>query len=120
MRSRTKGPLTVATAAVLLLGLSACDIGQSFADDCWVNREALDDANRFRLGLKARNVAPDDGGWAVADARIARARTELQACEDGARGTGRPHVADLGGGHDAAGGGHEGAGGSHGSGGHGA
>ena len=118
MRSRTRRPVALAGAALLGLALGACNAGRNVADDCWINRGALDSANRFRLGLKARNVAPDDGAWATADARIRRASQELRACEDGARGTGRPDVAELSSGHEPAGGGH--GSGGHGSGGHGA
>ena len=106
MRSRKQCPLALAGAALLGLGLGACNTGRNVADDCWIDRSALESANRFRLGLTSRNVAPEDGAWASADARIARARKELRGCEDGARGSGRPDVAELGGGHPPAGGGH--------------
>ena len=106
MRSRSPRRLALVGAALLGFGLGACNVGRNVADDCWIDRGALESANRFRLGLKARNVSPDDGVWASADARIARASKELRACEDGARGSGRPDVADLSSGHAPAGGGH--------------
>jgi hypothetical protein len=114
MRFRKHHPLAVAGAALLTLGLGACNIGRNVADDCWIDRSALESANRFRLGLKARNVAPDDGAWAIADARVAGARKDLRACEDGAPGSGRPRVEDLSSGHAGAGGGHGSATGGHG------
>jgi hypothetical protein len=114
MRSRKQLPLALAGAALLGLGLAACNAGRNVADDCWIDRSALESANRFRLGLTARNVAPDDGAWASADARVTRASQELRACEDGARGSGRPDVADLGGGHPPEAGGHAPTGGGHG------
>ncbi len=106
----------LALAGVVLQGLAlaACNVERNVADDCWINRGALESANRFRLGLKARNVAPEDGAWKSADARIALARKELRACEDGARGSGRPDVAELSGGHAPAGGGHAAAAADHG------
>ena len=106
MRFRKRRPFALAGAALLTLALGACNAGRNVADDCWITRGELDSANRFRLGLKARNVAPDDGAWARADARVTRASQDLLACEDGAPGSGRPNVADLSGGHAPAGGGH--------------
>ena len=103
---RSTKQLALAGAVLQGLALAACNVGRNVADDCWIDRGALESANRFRLGLKARNVAPEDGAWKSADARIALARKELRACEDGARGSGRPDVAELSGGHASAGGGH--------------
>ena len=114
MRSRKHSLLALAGAALLGLGLGACNVERNVSDDCWVDRTGLESANRFRLGLTARNVPPDDGAWASADSRIARARKQLQACEDGAPGSGRPDVADLSSGHPPAGGGHGSAAGDHG------
>jgi hypothetical protein len=99
---------------LLGLGLAGCNVERNVADDCWIDRGALKSANDFRLGLKARNLAPEDGAWASADARITRARNELRACEDGASGSGRPDVADLSSGHAPAAGGHSAPGGDHG------
>jgi hypothetical protein len=107
MRSRKHLPLALAGAALLGFGLAACNLERSVADDCWIDRAALESANRFRLGLLARNAAPDTGAWASADAGITLARKELRACEDGARGSGRPAVADLSSGHAPAAGGHD-------------
>jgi phytoene/squalene synthetase len=114
MRSRKPLAPALALAALLGLGLAACNIERNVADDCWIDRSALESANRFRLGLKARNVAPEDGAWASVHARITRARHDLRACEDGAPGSGRPDVADLGGGHPPSSGGHAPTGGGHG------
>ena len=114
MRSRKQCPLALAGAALLGLGLAACNIERNVADDCWIDRSALESANRFRLALTARNVPLDDGAWVDAETRITRARKELQACEDGAPGVGRPDVADLSSGHPPAGGGHGSAAGDHG------
>ena len=103
MRSRKQSRFALAGAALLL---GACNIERSVADDCWIDRGALESANRFRLGLSARNVPSDDGAWAYAETRIARARKGLRACEDGASGSGRPDVADLSHGHSPGGGSH--------------
>jgi len=111
---RSTKQLALAGAALLGLGLAACNVERNVADDCWIDRGALESANRFRLGLKARNVAPEDGAWKSADARIALASKELRACEDGAPGSGRPDVADLSGGHAPAGGAHAPTAGDHG------
>ena len=114
MRSRKHSPLAVTGVALLGLGLGACNVGRNVADDCWINRSALESANRFRIGLTARNLPGDDPAWAAADARITRASQELRACEDGARGNGRPDVAELSDGHAPAAGGHGPAAGGHG------
>ncbi len=111
MRFRKHLPLALAGAALFGLGFAGCNIGRNIADDCWIDSGALKSANDFRLGLKARNVAPENGAWASADARIARARKELRACEDGASGSGRPDVSDLSSGHAPAAGGHSAPGG---------
>jgi hypothetical protein len=103
---RSNHRLLLAGTALLALGLAACNAERNVSDDCWIDRAGLESANRFRLGLLARNLDPEDGAWARADARIARARTELLACEDGAPGSGRPDVADLSSGHAPTGGGH--------------
>ena len=106
MRSKPHPSLALLGAALLGAALGGCNLGRSVADDCWIDRTALESANRFRLGLLARNVAPDFGAWASADARITLASKQLRACEDGAPGSGRPDVADLSTGHAPAGGGH--------------
>jgi hypothetical protein len=114
MRSSTCHRLAGAALLALGFGLAACNAGRNVADDCWIDRAGLESANRFRLGLLARNLPAEEGAWASADARLARARTELRACKDGAPGSGRPDVADLSSGHAPAGGGHEAAATGHG------
>ena len=114
MSFHQRRPIALAGIALLALALAGCNVGRNVADDCWINRNALESANRFRLGLTARNVPADDGAWAIADARVARASHELSACEDGAPGSGRPDVADLSSGHAPAGGGHGSSAGDHG------
>jgi hypothetical protein len=114
MRSRKHLPLALALALLLGLGLAGCNVGRNIADDCWIDRGALESANAFRLGLKARNLPPENGAWASADARITLAGKQLRACEDGAPGSGRPDVADLSSGHAPAAGGHSAPGGDHG------
>jgi len=106
MRFRQRRPLALAAAFLLPLALGACNVGRNVADDCWIDRSALESANRFRLGLKARNVAADDGAWATAHARVTRASKDLRACEDGAPGSGRPTVESLSSGHGSAAAGH--------------
>lgn len=106
MRFRQRRPLALAGAFLLPLALGACNVGRNVADDCWIDRGALESANRFRLGLKARNVPADDGAWAIAHERVTRASQDLRACEDGAPGSGRPSVESLSSGHGAGGSGH--------------
>jgi hypothetical protein len=92
-------------AALLALGLGACNFGRNVSDDCWIDRGEHDAAQNFRAGLRARNLPLDDPAWKLADARIERSRRALRACEDGAAGLGRPDVESLshGAGHAPAG-----------------
>jgi hypothetical protein len=107
MGFRPHRPLALLGAGLLGLGLAACHFGRNMADDCWVDRGAFEAANRYRAGLRARNVPAGDGAWALAETRIAKSRQALRACEDGAAAAGRPDVADLSHGHPpAAAGGH--------------
>jgi len=99
MRSRSPRPLALLGAALLGAALGGCNFGRNVSDDCWIDRVAFDSANRYRTGLRARNLPPNDGAWPVAEARIEKSRRTLRACEDGAPGTGRPRVADLSHGH---------------------
>ncbi len=111
MRSKPNPSLALLGAALFGVGLGACNLGRSVADDCWIDRGAFEAANRYRAGLRARNLPPGDGAWTVAEARIEKSRQALRACEDGAPGTGRPDVEDLSHGHA---GGHAAAAGDHG------
>jgi hypothetical protein len=99
MRSRSLRPLALLGAALLGAALGGCNFGRNVADDCWIDRAGFDSATRYWSGLRARNLPLTDGAWAVADARVDRARRALRACEDGAPGTGRPRVTDLSHGH---------------------
>ena len=119
MRSKPHPLLALAGAWLLAAALGACNFGRNVSDDCWVDQAGFDSANRYRAGLRARNLPSGDELWAVADARVDRARRALRACEDGKPGSGRPRVEDLSHGHA---GGHEAAAGEHGAaaGGHGA
>jgi hypothetical protein len=99
MRSKPHPALALLGAALLAAALGGCNFGRNVSDDCWVDQTAFDAANRYRAGLRARNLPPNDGAWAVAEARIGKARQNLRACEDGAPGTGRPRVEDLSHGH---------------------
>jgi len=95
MSSKPHRPIACLCAALLCAGLGACNFGRNVSDDCWRDRSEFDAANRFRAGLRQRNLPVSDGAWAVADARIERSRKALRACEDGASGLGRPNVEDL-------------------------
>ena len=95
MRTRPLRALALLGAALLCAGLGSCNFGRNVSDDCWIDRSAHESAERFRAGLRARNLPPSDGAWALAGARIERSRKALRACEDGARAMGRPNVADL-------------------------
>jgi hypothetical protein len=106
MGSGSHRPRVLLAAALLALGLGGCNLGRSVADDCWIDQSHYDAAQRFRAGLRARNLPPSDGAWAVADARIERARKALRACRDGASGPGRPAAEQLSDAHTAAAGGH--------------
>ena len=99
MRSKPHRPIACLCAALLCAGLGACNFGRNVSDDCWRDRTAFEAANRFRAGLRQRNLPVSAGAWAVADARIERSRKALRTCEDGASGLGRPDVEDLSSGH---------------------
>ena len=99
MRSKPHPSLALLGAALLGAALGGCNFGRNVSDDCWIDRAGFDSANRYRAGLRARNLPPTDGSWAVAEARIDRSRRALRACEDGAAGSGRPRVEDLSHGH---------------------
>jgi hypothetical protein len=92
MRSGSNRPCALASAALLAfgLGLASCNFERNVSDDCWIDQTANADALSFRDGLRLRNVPPRDAAWSTAQARIARTRTALRACLDGAPGSGRP------------------------------
>jgi hypothetical protein len=79
-----------ALAAAALLALGACNFERNVADDCWIDQKAFADAQSYRAGLVARNLPKSEGAWSVAQERITRTRKDLQACLDGAPGSGRP------------------------------
>ena len=108
MRPKPHRPTAILCAALLGAGLGACNFGRNVSDDCWRDRSEFAAANRFRAGLRERNLDGGAGAWSVADERIERTRKALRACEDGRAGLGRPNVADLshGDGHAPAPGGH--------------
>jgi len=108
MGSKPHRPIACLGAALLCAGLGACNFERNVSDDCWRDRTAFEAANRFRAGLRQRNLPASDGAWAVAEARVERSRKALRACEDGAAGLGRPDVEDLSheSGHAPAAGGH--------------
>jgi hypothetical protein len=95
VRIRPLQPLARLAAALLGAALAACHFGRNVSDDCWIDRDAHEAAQRFRAGLRARNLPPGDPAWALADARIEQSRRALRACEDGAAAMGRPDVAEL-------------------------
>jgi hypothetical protein len=101
MGFRSHRALALLGAGLLGLGLAACNFGRNVSDDCWIDRGAFEAANRYRAGLRARNLPQGDAAWATAEARVALSRKQLQACEDGLAGSGRPDVADLSHGHPA-------------------
>ena len=101
MGFRSNRALALLGAGLLGLGLAGCNFGRNVSDECWIDRGAFESASHFRAGLRARNLPPTDGAWALAEARITKSRALLRACEDGATGSGRPSVADLSHGHPA-------------------
>jgi len=96
MRSRSNRLRALATAALLTLGLAACNFERNVADDCWIDQAANADALSFRDGLRLRNVPQTDAVWSTAQARIGRTRAALRACLDGAPGSGRPAMRTAG------------------------
>ena len=108
MRSKPHRPIALLGAALACAGLGACNFGRNVSDECWRNRTEFESANRFRAGLRDRNLPASDGAWAIAASRVERSRKALRACEDGVPGLGRPSVESLshGSGHAAAPGGH--------------
>ena len=78
------------------LGLAACNLERSVADDCWIDQKANADALTFQNGLRVRNVPKTDAAWSTAQQRITRTRAALQACLDGAPGEGRPAASEGG------------------------
>ena len=90
MRSGSHRLCALAGAALLALGLAACDFGRNVADDCWIDQKAYADAESYRDGLRQRNLAKSEGAWSLAQERINRTRKDLRACLDGAPGSGRP------------------------------
>lgn len=100
MRSGPTRPRALAGAALLALALGACNFGRNVADDCWIDQRASSDALSFRDGLRLRNVPRTNAAWSIAEDRVAKTRTALQACLDGAPGSGRPATAAAAG-HEA-------------------
>ena len=96
MRSGPNRLRAVASAALLVLGLAACNFERNVSDDCWIDQKANADAMNFRDGLRVRNVSRSDPAWTLAQQRVTRTRTALRACLDGAPGTGRPAAAAAG------------------------
>jgi len=96
MRSGSNRPRALAGAALLVLGLCACHFERNVADGCWIDQKANADALAFQNGLRLRNVPKSDAAWSVAQDRITRSRTALQACQDGLPGSGRPPTPTAG------------------------
>jgi len=93
--SKPHRPIACLCAALLCAGLGACNFDRNVSDQCWRDRSEFESANRFRAGLRQRNLPVSDGAWAVADARIERSRKALRNCEEGGPGVGRPRLESL-------------------------
>lgn len=96
MRSGPNRLRALACAALVALGLAACNFERNVSDDCWIVQKANADALSFRNGLRLRNVPKTDAAWSNAQERITRTRASLRACLDGAPGTGRPAATAAG------------------------
>jgi hypothetical protein len=92
MRSGSTRLRALAGAALLALTLGACNFERNVSDDCWIDQKAYADAESYRAGLVARNLAKSEGAWSIAQERIAKTRKNLRACLDDAPGSGRPAV----------------------------
>jgi hypothetical protein len=96
MRSGSNRLRALASAALVALGLAACNFERNVSDDCWIDQKANADALSFRDGLRVRNVPKSDAAWSTAQERITRTRAALRACLDGAPGAGRPAATTAG------------------------
>jgi hypothetical protein len=90
MRSGSTRLRALAGAALFALALGACNFERNVSEDCWIDQQASADAQSYRAGLVARNLAKSEGAWSIAQQRIAKTSKDLRACLDGAPGSGRP------------------------------